>query len=534
MSKLPIGIQSFEDLRRNQYLYIDKTRYIGQLLDSGKVWFLSRPRRFGKSLFVTTLEAYFRGQKELFDGLFLQEYEAKKPKQERWTEYPVLLFSLSGGSYGTENGLEKMLAYQLRRFEKQYHLPPFAVDEHELRAVLPVWLKYCLDQGSETTGRQIVFLVDEYDKPLLDNLTVNDPQEEKNHRLLKDFFSVLKDEDKHLKFAFFTGVTKFNKVSIFSDLNQLEDLSLLVEYDSVCGITQKEMDHYLGDEVEEMARRNGMSREACQAELERKYDGYHFAAGGEGVYNPFSLFTALKHRCFGNYWFGTGTPTFLVRKLAKSGLQVQDFTDGVQTTEDRMNDYRAEDEDVVPLFYQTGYLTIRTYDPIFQEYTLTYPNDEVKYGYLNSLIPMVSPRYIAETGAFRVPQMIRYLQENQLQPLMRMLQALLASIPYHEGKTPAGEQQWRNVLYAVFTVLGQYVRAEVHCAGGRSDCVVENRDYIYIFEFKEDRSAEEALRQIDERGYALPYAASGKQVVKIGVNFSSQKKTLDEWEMEEE
>lgn len=525
MSKLSIGVQSFEDLRRNGYLYVDKTMYISQLVESGKVYFLSRPRRFGKSLLISTLEAYFRGQKELFEGLAIADDEAKKPEDQQWIEYPVLKFGLSGGEYQSASGLEKRLEYFLNSFEKTYGI------EHLEKLDLPTQLQHCLEEAYRITGRQTVVLVDEYDKPLLENLEVNTLQEEKNRTLFKGFFSVLKDEDQYLKFALFTGVTKFSKISIFSDLNQLEDISLSLDYSGLCGITEKEMKDHLTEDICRMADANRLSPDECLLALRDMYDGYHFSAGGTVVYNPFSLFCALKQRRFESFWFGTGTPTFLVRKLRQSGIPVQNLSNGVQATEDQMNDYRADAADVVPLFYQSGYLTITGYDPKFREYTLSFPNSEVKYGYLNSLIPMVSPKYMAETGSFSASRMIRYLHDDDLQPLMAMLQALLASIPYHEGKAPADEQQWRNVIYAIFTVLGQYVRAEVHSAGGRSDCIVENDSNIYVFEFKQDKSAEEALQQIEDKGYAFPYAASGKKIVKIGANFSTEKKTLDDWKV---
>ncbi len=530
MRKLPIGIQSFEKLRNGGYVYVDKTMFIGNLLDAGATYFLSRPRRFGKSLFVTTLEAYFRGQQDLFDGLEMEKYESSKPLEDQWVKYPVMTFYFSGGSYGTSGDLEKILAFSLERFEKEYGIRHFEVQN--IRADLPVWLIYCIEGAYKTTGKQIAFLVDEYDKPLLDNLSVNDSQEEENRKLLKDFFSVLKDEDKFLKFAFFTGVTKFNKVSIFSDLNQLKDITLVSEYSSICGITEKELRSHFHAEIENLATAQRVTIEETRSRLAQVYDGYHFSEHSEGVYNPFSLLNAFSDKKFGRYWFESGTPTFLVRKLAQSGIQVQDFTDGVQVSEDRINNNRADDEDVVPLFYQNGYLTINDYDPLFQEYTLSYPNDEVKYGYLNSLIPLVDSKYAAKTGTFSASRMVRNLRDRDVDSLMTMLQALLASIPYHESKVPEDEQRWRNVVYAVFTVLGQYVRTEVHSAGGRSDCLIENDQAIFIFEFKKDKTADEALQQINDRNYALPYISSGKTIVKIGANFSTKKKTLDEWRVE--
>lgn len=529
MSKLPIGIQSFEKLREDGYLYIDKTEYIVELLEGGSVYFLSRPRRFGKSLLISTMEAYFLGKKELFDHLAIAEYEAEKPEKEQWIRYPVMTFSLSGGEYQSPGGLEDMLDSYLARYESMY----LGEGQTAPGKTLTVRFGNLIEMAAAKCGRPVVVLVDEYDKPLLENLSVNPEQEEKNRTLFKNFFSVLKDKDQYLKFAFFTGVTKFSKVSIFSDLNQLKDISLLPKYSAICGITEKEMTGNLAKEIDSLAQTLGKKREDTLKALAKMYDGYHFSADGEGVYNPFSLLNAFADGNLGRYWFETGTPSFLIRMMTETGMPAEEFGRGVQASQERLENYRAEGRDLVPLFYQSGYLTITGYDRIFQEYTLSYPNDEVRYGYLNALIPMAAAKYSSSVPdpAFSVRRMITYLRTNEMEPFMTMLQALLAGIPYHEGKTPASEQQWRNVVYAIFTVLGQYVRCEVHSSRGRSDCIVENEHYVYLFEFKQDKSAREALEQIEDRGYALPYAACGKQVVKIGANFSTQMRTLSEWKI---
>ena len=525
MRKLPIGIQSFEKLREENFVYVDKTAYIAELVNSGSVFFLSRPRRFGKSLFISTLEAYFLGRKELFGGLEIEKYEMLKPKEEQWTVYPIFLFSLSGGAFQTEQGLAIRLAYELDRFEKRYGIA------HQEKLDLPTQFQYCIEESFRLTGKRVVVLVDEYDKPLLETMDVNTRQEQANHDLLKSFFSILKDEDRYLRFVLISGVTKFNKVSIFSDLNQLKDISLLPAYSAICGITEKELMQNFAQEVCRLAQAQELTLEMTLEKLARVYDGYHFSEKMEGVYNPFSILNAFSDCRFGRYWFESGTPTFLIRRLMESGLPVQDFSEGVRATEESISNYRADYHDLVPIYYQTCYLTISAYDREFQEYTLSYPNEEVKYGYLNSLIPAVNPEYASKAGVFSVYRMIGFLRDNDMEPFMIMLQALLAGIPYHEGKVPSQEQQWRNIVYAIFTVLGQYVRAEVHSANGRSDCVVENERYFYIFEFKQDKTAEEALKQIDDRGYALPYAASQKKVIKVGADFSTEKRTLDAWKI---
>lgn len=530
MSKLPVGIQSFEDIRKNDYLYVDKTMYIQDLVDSGKAYFLNRPRRFGKSLFLSTLEAYFLGQKELFRGLTICQYEEQKPESEQWIKYPVMTFSLSGGDYKCPEGLEDILDRCLKRCERRY----LREGESAPGRTLPVRFANLIEMVQEKCSKPVVVLVDEYDKPLLENLSVNTEMEERNRSLLKSFFSVLKDEDLYLKFAFFTGVTKFSKVSIFSDLNQLKDISLLPRYSAICGITETELKDNFSEEIENLAHSLNLDRDRTLAELAKMYDGYHFSAGGEGVYNPFSLLNAFFDGDLGRYWFESGTPSFLISRLASSGMPLQELSGDIIAPESRLSNFRADDEDLVPLYYQSGYLTIKGYDRTFRTYKLGYPNEEVKYGYLESLIPVAGADYSAGVpdNRFSVQRMVEYLRADQTESFMAMLQALLAGIPYHEGKAPSDEQQWRNIIYAIFTVLGQYVRCEVHSSRGRSDCIVENGQYVYIFEFKQDKTAKEALQQIEENGYAVPYAASGKKIVKIGANFSSEKKTLNEWKVE--
>lgn len=347
--------------------------------------------------------------------------------------------------------------------------------------------------------------MDEYDKPLLAAM------------------------DGFIRFVLITGVTKFSKISIFSDLNQLRDISLLPKYAALCGITEKELKENFTDEVKETAESLGQAEVEVCRQLADMYDGYHFSNEGEGVYNPFSLLSAFADKRLGRYWFETGTPSFLIRSISRLGISLQDFTDGISATADEMMNFHADAGDAIPLFYQSGYLTIKGYDEQFEEYTLSFPNEEVKYGFFNSLVPTVNASYMGKTGKFSVGRMTRYLQTGDTDSFMQMLQALLASIPYYEGKVPKHEQQWRNLLYVVFSLLGQYVSAEVHSAQGRSDCAVETDRYVYLFEFKEDKTAEEALRQIEDNGYAVPYLSSGKQIVKIGADFSSKLGTLDEW-----
>ena len=356
---MPIGIQDFETLREEGYVYVDKTALIYELVQNGKPYFLSRPRRFGKSLLVTTLEAYFRGKKELFTGLALEQLETE------WAEYPVLKFSLAGGEFTQQEGLRNALRKSLGNFEEKYGLP--RSDDGDL----PERFADALHNACEKTGRRVAVLVDEYDTPLLKNLDDNPEQEKANRALYKGFFAVLKDCDAYTKFVLFTGVTKFSKVSIFSDLNQLQDISMHREYAAICGITQEELEKDFLPEIDAMTQNNDMTREECLARLKEFYDGYHFTKNSPGIYNPFSLMNAFSNREFGRYWFGTGTPTFLVQKLKEINFNPRTFSDGsLYSSESEITDYRPDNPDVLPLLYQSGYLTIKYYDRRRQRLTL--------------------------------------------------------------------------------------------------------------------------------------------------------------------
>lgn len=376
MRKMPIGIQDFATIRTDGYVYADKSAFVYELANTGKSYFLSRPRRFGKSLLVSTLEAYFLGRKELFQGLAIEDLE------HDWTQYPVLKFSLAGGDFSTKDGLEIALRSWLSDFEKKY-----ALSNNE--KTLSVRFKDALKNAFEKTGKQVVVLVDEYDNPLLK--AIDKEQEEDNRRIFKSFFAVLKDCDAYTRFVFFTGVTKFSKVSIFSDLNQLQDISMIKKYSSVCGITQSELETAFSPEIEAMAAANNLSKEECLLKLKKLYDGYHFCEKCEDIYNPFSLISAFSSQKFGKYWFSSGTPTFLVRRLNEINFNPKQFSDGfLFITEDEISDYRPDNPDIVPLLYQSGYLTLKNYNERYDNYSLDFPNDEVKYGFMTSLTPVYS------------------------------------------------------------------------------------------------------------------------------------------------
>lgn len=515
--KLPIGIQDFESIRQEKYLYIDKTEYIYNLVNEGKPYFLSRPRRFGKSLFLSTLRAYFEGKKELFEGLRIAELE----KDDAWQEYPVFYIDFNKNNFKADSALEQVLDAHLREWESIY-------GNEEEKAPLAIRFQYLIKKAAETTGKNVVVLVDEYDKPLLEG--ADNEMIEHNKAVFKGFFSTLKSYDRYLQFVFITGVTKFSKVSIFSDLNQLRDISLSAEYAHICGISEAEIRECFMPEIENMAEANSISAEECFARLGKMYDGYHFHYNSDGVYNPFSLLNALQEKEFGMYWFATGTPTFLVEKLKESGFDAKQFTaDDFYEEETSLTDYRIDNEDPVPLFYQTGYLTIKDFDKEFRSYALGYPNEEVKYGFLKSL----APYYLCaekESRPLDVRNFVRDIRKGDTDSLRDRFTALFARLPYPNDEKIV-EQNFQNVVYIVFMLMGQFVNAEIQSSRGRADCIVETDDYVYVFEFKRDSTADEALKQIEEKGYARPYAADKRKLLKIGVNFDSKKRTVDDWKV---
>ena len=519
--KLPIGIQSFEKLREGGFLYVDKTDYVYRLAESGIPYFLSRPRRFGKSLFLSTLRAYFEGRRDLFEGLKIMDLEGDGP--DAWQTYPVFYIDFNKENFRQEKALEMVLEAHVRDWEAIY-------GDDEITGSLPIRFQRMIKKAYESTGKRVAVLVDEYDKPLLEGA---DPEQiEHNKAAFKGFFSTLKSYDQYLKFVFITGVTKFSKVSIFSDLNQLKDISLLPDYAGICGITEKELNKNFMPEIEACAAALDITADECRQELKKMYDGYHFGQNTDGVYNPFSLLNALQDRQFDMYWFSSGTPTFLLERLKKSSFDPKQITEGeVYADSSVLTDYRYDNPNPVPLFYQSGYLTIKSYDKRFRSYQLDYPNDEVRYGFLNSLVPIfLQTEDKEEKDPLDIRSFVTDIEKARTDSLKDRFTALFAKLPYPNDEKIV-EQNFQNVIYIVFMLLGQYTMTEIHSAKGRADCIVETADYVYLFEFKRDKSAEEALRQIDDAGYAKPYAADPRKLLKVGVNFNSKDRTIDGWEM---
>lgn len=521
MRKLPIGIQNFEKLIKENFLYVDKTDYIFRLVQNNVPYFLSRPRRFGKSLLLSTLKAYWEGKSDLFRGLMIEELEKANP--DAWKSYPVFYFDFNRENYQNKRSLENILDIHLREWETVYK-----IDNKETS--LAVRFQNLLKQAKKATGLRCVVLIDEYDKPLLDVLDQTELSDY-NKAVFKGFFSSLKSFDEYLQFVFITGVTKFNKISIFSDLNQLNDISLNEEFSGICGITEAEIKKVFLSEMQLLSEKQKISIDECLQLLIKRYDGYHFHPEGVGVFNPFSLLKAFYERDFGSYWFETGTPTFLVKKLKETAFDIRKFTDGTLYASDGMlSDYRANSSNLIPLLYQTGYLTLRDFDKIGREYTLGFPNEEVKYGFLENLMPEYVPDCVVGSGK-DIFTLRRYIERGETDRIRDVLMSLFAGIPYDINNSPF-EHYFQTVIYLVFTLLNKFVICEMHTYSGRIDCIVETNAYVYLFEFKRDDSAEAAIKQIRSQDYVLPYLADSRKMFVIGAGFDSEKRMLVEWKVE--
>ena len=515
MRKLPIGIQTFQKIREGNYLYVDKTEFVWRLALTESPYFFSRPRRFGKSLLMSTFESYFLGKKELFEGLAIEKLEAD------WTEYPVLHLDLNAEKYDKPEKLHQILSSQLTLWEERY-----GIGSNE--GTLSRRFEGTIRRACEQTGKRVVVLIDEYDKPLLQAITKPELLED-YRQTLKAFYGVLKSADRYLRFVFITGVTKFSQVSVFSDLNQLNDISFDYAYATLCGITRDEFCATFRPEIEAFGVRNELSYNEVVAAMARNYDGYHFHPDGEGVFNPFSVLNAFGKQELGSYWFQTGTPTFLVELLQKSDYDLRTLIDGVEASLSTFSEYRVDANNPIPLIYQSGYLTIKGYDKEFQNYLLAFPNDEVRYGFINFLVPYYTPMKNSDQG-FYIGKFVQELRVGDYESFLTRLEAFFADIPYElNDKT---ERHYQVIFYIVFKLMGQFTQAEVRSARGRADAVIKTPKYIYVFEFKLKGTAEEALKQIEEKGYLIPYQADERELVKIGVEFDAATRNLGRWLVE--
>ena len=514
--KLPIGVQNFESLRKDGYFYVDKTAHVYNMVNRGKYYFLSRPRRFGKSLLLSTIEAYMQGKKELFEGLAIYDLE------KEWVKHPIFHLDLNSQKYDTPESLEYVLEDALAYWESLY-------GANESEKSFSLRFQGIIRRACEKTGQRVVILVDEYDKPMLQAIG-NEELQSTFRNTLKPFYGCLKSMDGYIKLGLLTGVTNFSHVSVFSDLNQLNDISMDYDYATLCGITHDELISNFSNEIEETAKSNDLSVEETIREMTAQYDGYRFHHKAEGVFNPFSVLNCFFKKEFGSYWFQTGTPTFLVKLLQESDYDLRRLIEGVETSVSAFKEYRAEKNNPIPLIFQSGYLTIKGYDKEFKLYNLGFPNDEVRYGFLNFLLPYYTPISEDERG-FYIGKFVQELKNGNTDAFMQRLEVFFADFPYElNDKT---ERHYQVILYLVFKLMGQFTQAEVHSAIGRADAIVQTTNYIYLFEFKLNGTAEEALQQINEKQYALPFETDGRKLFKIGVNFSSEKRNIDRWVVEE-
>ena len=531
--KYPIGLQSFDQIRQEGYLYVDKTALVYDLATSGSIYFLSRPRRFGKSLLISTLKHYFLGHKELFEGLAIDALE------KEWRTHPVLHLDFNGGDFTRQGELEQKLNTCVAQWERLY-----GADEIEVS--LSSRFQGVIHRAHQQTGQRVVVLIDEYDKPILDVLDTNASfvdesgnriRLEDDHRnTLKGFYSTFKAADADLRFVMLTGVTKFAQVSVFSGFNQPNDISMDERYEALCGITQEEMEQTFRQPLQQMATRCKVSVDEMKELLKRHYDGYHFSPAMKDIYNPFSLLNAFSKQMIRDYWFSSGTPTYLIRLLNHSNEQINDLT-GKYYKSQLFIDYKADVEMPLPMIYQSGYLTIKGYRPMTDTFLLDFPNNEVREGFLT----LVASSYLKskdERISSWIADAAELLAVGEVEPFCQSLTAFLASIPYdsHDAlkDIKATEKYFQYTFYLILRLIGVYclsIRTEDRQSYGRVDCTLEMKDYVYIFEFKMDGSADEALAQIEAKGYAQPFANDLRQIIRIGMNFSSETRTIAEWKI---
>ncbi len=513
----PIGLQAFSGIREGGYTYVDKTDYIHQLVSSGKYYFLSRPRRFGKSLLLSTIDCFFSGRKDLFDGLAISRYEYD------WEPNPVLHLDFTAKDYKEVISLDEKLNSLFEPWEKIYGC------EKDGRA-LEERFEYIIRRAHELTGKKVVILIDEYDKPLLE--TVDQPHLQKAYRnKLRAVYGNLKKMDEHIRFAMLTGVTKFGQLSIFSDLNNLQDISLDEEYAGICGITEEELRQYFNSGIEEFATKLNKTSSEIYNLLKANYDGYHFAPyGGSDIYNPFSLLNTLQKKRFGDYWFQSGTPNFLLKVISSGNIKVKDLYD-YNISINALSSVSLDLSDLIPVLYQSGYLTIKSTDTEFDMVRLGFPNAEVERGFFDRLLPMYSHIKDGNT-AFAIHSFVMDVRQGRAEDFMVRLQSLFSDFNHDGIDLKAVERHYQDVIFIVMKLMGFYTNIEYKTAAGRIDMVVTTPEYIYVFEFKLDRTPQEAIDQINSKDYMLPFRADGRTLIKIGVNFSSAIRSIEDWIIE--
>ena len=513
--RYPISIQTFETIINGNYVYVDKTDLVYRLAQE-HVCFLSRPRRFGKSLLISTLDAYFSGRKELFQGLKMEAFE------HEWDVYPIFRIDFANGNFSNPDELTLMLEGRVSDWERIY-------GKDDVYKTLGDRFKYVLEQAAAKTGKKVVVLIDEYDRPLLDVL--GEAQEDKNRNILKNFYATFKAADASLRFVLLTGVTKFSQITVFSGFNQPNDISMDSRYDAICGITETELHTVFADSVADMAKKLDYTVAEMKAELKRQYDGYHFSNALVDIYNPFSIINAFNKLDIDNYWYKSGTPTYLVKLIEGHNINMQKLTSRGYESQ-YFVDYRADAEEPLAMLYQSGYLTIKSYDKRYREYTLDYPNVEVSKGFVTLMANSYLKKDESE-AAYWIVNLDRMLRRGDLNEVRDAFTSFLASIPYEANKDERAkdfETHFQYTFYIIFRLLSCYTTLlEKQNSKGRADIIIESDNDIYIFEFKLDGSAEEALQQIEDKQYALPYLQDKRKLHKIGVNISSSTRTVDGW-----
>ena len=511
--KYPVGIQTFSEIRERNYIYVDKTQYLADFIVNGyKYIFLSRPRRFGKSLFASMIHSYYEGRKELFEGLAISK------KELDWTCHPVLHFDMSAAKHMDVAMLEEYLDYMLRPYEKLYGIEEETDKKPNIRFANIVKAAY------EHTHQKVVLIIDEYDAPLFDVV-----HEEQNlaalRRIMQNFYSPIKSLDPYFEFVFLTGITKFSQLSIFSELNNLYNISMYDQYSAICGISSDELHTQMLQDVERLAEHLHISVDDTFALLKKKYDGYHFSKHSEDVYNPFSLIKAFASGDISNYWFESGTPTYIIKLLQKYNVSLRDVS-GRDASVEEFDISPENMTTALPLLYQSGYLTIKHYDPMFGVYTLAYPNEEVEMGMVRSFATNYLIPASGSNSSF-VVKFVKALLADDMEEALTQMRAYLAGLSYRlSNKT---ERDVQTIFYLLFSLVGAYVKVEEQSAHGRADIVITLPDVVYVMELKFDGSADAALKQIDDKGYLVPYIADGKRLVKVGVNYSSEERTITDW-----
>lgn len=519
--KYPVGIQTFSEIIREGYVYVDKTDLVWQMAHYAKYIFMSRPRRFGKSLLTSTLESYFRGEKELFEGLKITQLERE------WKAYPVLRLDLSQAK-GQDNAdeLRSTLMWLLRPLTDLYGREDDETSPGKL-------LTGIMKRATQQTGQQVVVIIDEYDAPLLEVLHETG-QLDDMRKVMQEFYQPLKACEAIVKFCFITGITKFSQLSIFSTINNLTNVTMDTAFSTICGITEQELTTTMQEDIERLAAIHEMTAEEMHTKLKLRYDGYHFSKASEGVYNPFSLLKAFQQRELHNFWFESGTPSFLIRQLKHFNTDITGL-DRLEVPSSAFDQPTENMQDALPLLYQSGYLTIKDYDRYSEAYTLSIPNQEVRIGYVNGLLPVYTGLKSADVQMGFAAKFWLALRKNDVEQAMQEMKSYMSGIPYVEGfkqklaEAATAEGFYEYTMYLIFSMLNVYVKTQVKCSTGRIDMVVWMPDTTYVFEFKTNQTAHEALNQIDTKGYAIPYETEGRKVVKVGVKFSVDTRIPEEW-----